>query len=357
MSISSVPLVGQLAQASLEQSKEPSFQDASASSIAAPLDPVEAIKALILQQDDYTLIVELEWLATQTKDLNVLLSMPQQVIHGEKYYLSGNCSYEEAQFRGFGERHNLAKTQDPVRWSFLNQASSPEDVIHLEGFPVGEKVNPSENRCETCELVLATKKCRGFEPAEAFEMEAYNLALQNTYKELREQEVRFSELFKSHTVTFLLYDDDFFARAWSLIKTPELESMLDLTISARYDGVRHVFQEMLHTKVTDELWNTISWFQKEIGKKNNESFKIRQQSLLQALETGDGQLKYVVAGLNHFPTPLNETDPLLESTRTFFASRKLCVLISEQIIADKKKIVEELKQEIIERFPSMQGKI
>jgi hypothetical protein len=362
--ISSVPYQPQLAQPihasplqTLEQSKvdEHVLQDAPLGSVAASADPVAAIKELILQQSDPLLIMFLEDLASETVKLNTLLSFPQQVIHGERFYLTGNCSYEEAEIRGFADRHNLAATLDPVRWSFLNQASSAQDVIYFESFYIDEKISQVPNACENSELVLSSKNCHGFEPKETLESDKDFSAFQNSYKDLKQLEERFSKLHKSQTVTFLLHEN--FEHAWRLIRTPELENLLDRTISSRSFTLRTLYEEDLHRQVTDELSNIILWLAKEMEKNTNETFEIRQQSLFQACESDVGELKYVVVGMHHFPTPLNENNPQLESTRKYFASKKLCVLISEQIIADQKSRVEEMKQEISEKFPSTNGKI
>ena len=321
-------------------------------SLAVPSDPIANIKALMLEQDDPLLIKMLGYLIEDMDKLNALESLPERTIHGERYSLCGNCSYEEAEIRGFAERHSLAATLDPVRWSFLHQACSDKDLAYIEGSRAGERISQAEH--PSSEPVLHSKKCFGWEPKETIEWEEEYLALLSTQEALKQMEERLAKEPKSKTSLFIMFSQ---LDLWNLITNDNLESLLHRTMETRIPILKTIREEELHREVTAALWDTIAWLAQKMDQSIDATWEIRQNSLLHILSSDEGTTKYVVAGMNHFPTPLNQNNSLLEKTRAYFASKKHCVLISEQILADQVRRVETMKQEIIQLFPSMMGRI
>lgn len=314
-------------------------------------DLLAAIKSLRLQSGS-TLLTILEDMAEKTIKYCTLASLPEQIIHGEKYYLTGNSPYEDAEIRCFAETHDLLATLDPVRWSFINNASSASDVAYIEGFSIDQKIENVANTSQLCELVLRSKNCRGWEPLETIESdEEYAICIQK-YNRLKQAEQDLLNIPSNQMIIFTIKNKD----VWERIKTPELKNLLIQTVQEKAKGKFnedfHHLAKTFHLEVLNAVMDTTSSLLNKMQESIDKTFEIRQQSLFKACESNDWKIKYVVAGMKHFPTQLNTNDPQLESTQKYFGTKKYCVLISEQIVANAKSKIEESKQLLAEYLQS-----
>ncbi|MBA2367596.1 MAG: tetratricopeptide repeat protein [Candidatus Protochlamydia sp.] len=309
-------------------------------------DWLAAINQLSLQHE----LPVLKLLSLVGEDIinySTLASLPQQTIYGEKYYLTGNSSYEEAEIRCFAENHSLWAILDPVRWSFIKNASTNEDVAYIEGCYSGHKAYVTKTS-ELSELVLNSKNCLGWEPLENLQSDQNFLTYQHSLEELEAIKKSLPGISKSNILKFLTICKIMYEKTlhWN---PPALDRLLDTLNELDY-GKQLLLKEKLYHETEIALSEAILINKNYIDKIIKETFEIRQKSLFKACDSQDWKIKYVVAGMDHFPTPFNVNKPGLESTRKYFSTKKHCVLISEKILAYKKNKMEEGKQLLIEHL-------
>ncbi|WP_068471060.1 hypothetical protein [Candidatus Protochlamydia phocaeensis] len=294
---------------------------------------------------------ELEKIKTKQSAIRCMQSMPSLTLHGYPYKTWGNSSFGEAQLCCFSDIHKMASVEKQ-EWEFLEQVSTPQDLILLEGFPAGKQARESTN--PQIKKVILTTCTRGWDDTALFE-EQYNC---------HEKEEGFIK-------NYLAALDKSFNDK-SLISFCQQEELKNFAKRWQSKSLKHLY--FITRKYPDKFLTpeNLSWLYSslkealyvigyKIERKNLENtektFQARQKSLFKTINQFPARKYYIIAGLHHFPNPLNEKDPTLEETRIFFNKRRYCVLIPQKVLDHLEKIYRELENQMIKALKHFAEKL
>lgn len=312
------------------QSAPLSTPSQSAYATGAPLssNPSSANSSAVASIGNHSLFGRLiSLIETQRTEIEKLNLLPTIILNGERYFTTGNSLFDNATIRCFAEIHNQEAIKRQ-KWAFFDVYCRPNDVLLLEGAPAGQEVDPMLLIDTTAQRVISRVSSYGWEPHEWLDNLHFTLKSKlNIYL------CALKETNQIDIVDFCLQNGfkDLFAIIAQI--RSDFVDLLRATANAHIPEVRREKENDLRALVFAALHELEEANHQLFCEAERRFFPLRNREFIQRLEQHEGHMRYIVGGLDHFPTPLSENDSNLDETRNYLASKKYCVLIPKRVCA------------------------